>query len=126
MPRGTASPCQNAALNSPTRNKWHGQAMPLGCLAKCAGLVGIGRATWVRFCRTFVRRFSAAFLAFLALLSAKCCSSFRFFNKVPENIERCCMSKKYARGGRINPSLTQLNVKMGEKMGQIGAKNGTK
>ena len=124
VPRGTASPCQNAARNSPTRHKWHG--MPLGCPAKCAGLVGVGRATWVRFRGTFVRRFFAAFLAFLALISAKCCSSFRFFNKVPENIARCCISKKYAKGGRFDPSLTQLNVKMGTEMGQIGAKNGTK
>jgi len=36
------------------------------------------------------------------------------------------MSKKYAKGGRFDPSLTQLNVKMGEEMGQLGAKNGTK
>ena len=74
------------------RATWHGQAVPLGCPAKCAGLVGVGRATWVRFRGTFVRRFSAAFLAFLALFSAKCYSSFRFFNKVPKNIERCYMS----------------------------------
>jgi len=60
------------------------------------------------------------------LLSAKCSSFFYFFNKVPENIESCCMSKKYAKGGQFDPSLTQLNVKMEEKMGQIGAKNGTK
>ena len=138
MPRGTVSPCQNAALNSPTRHKWHGcatwhghatwhdQAVPLGCLAKCAGLVGVGRATWVRFRGTFVRRFSTTFLAFLALLSAKCCSSFRFFNKVPENIERCSISKKYAKGDRFDHSLTQLNVKTGEKMDEIGAKSGTK
>jgi len=34
------------------------------------------------------------------------------------------MSKKYATGGRFDPSLTQLNVKTGEEVGQIGAKMG--
>ena len=103
-----------------------GTVVPLGCPAKCAGLVGVGHATWVRFRGTFVRRFSAAFLAFLALLSAKCCSSFRFFNKIPKNIARCCISKKYAKRGRFDPSLTQLIVEIGEKIGQTGAKNGAK
>jgi len=44
------------------------------------------------------------------------------------------MSKNYAKRGRFDHSkrgrfdhsLTQLNVKMGEEMDQIGAKNGTK
>jgi len=36
---------------------------------------------------------------FLALLSAKCHSSFCFFDKVSENTERCYMSKMYAKGG---------------------------
>jgi len=36
------------------------------------------------------------------------------------------MSKKYAKGGRFGRSLIQLNVKTGEKLGQIGAKNMTK
>ena len=86
----------------------------------------VGRATWVWFRETFVQRSFAFFLAFLALLSAKCCLSFRFFNKVPENIERCYMSKKCAKGGRLDSSLTRLNKKTQEKMSQIGVKDGTK
>jgi len=62
----------------------------------------------------------------LALPSAEYRSSFRFFDKVPENTERYRMSKKYAKGDRFDPSLTQLNMKTGEQIGQIGAKNGTK
>jgi len=36
------------------------------------------------------------------------------------------MSKKYAKGGRFDPSLTRSNVNMREKMSQIGAKKGDK
>ena len=49
-------------------------------------------------------------LASLALLSAKCCSSFHFFNTILENIERRYMSKKCAKGGRFHTSLTLSNV----------------
>ena len=110
----------------PHRATWHGQAVPPGFPASCAGLGWVGRDAWVRFRGTSVQRFSATFLAFLALLSAKCCSYFRFFNKVPENIERCYMSKKCAKGGRFDSSLTRSNVKTRKKISQIRAKNGTK
>jgi len=36
------------------------------------------------------------------------------------------MSKKYAKGGRFDPSLIQSNMKTGEELGQLGAKNRTK
>jgi len=69
--------------------------------------------------------FFVVFHASLALLSAKCCSSFCFFNKVLENIERCQTSEKYVKGGRFDSSLTWSNVKtlgkrvkQGLKMGQ--------
>jgi len=65
-------------------------------------------------------------LASLALPSAECRLSIHFFDKVPENTERCRISKKYAKGDRFDPSLAQLNVKTGEKMDEIGAKSGTK
>ena len=70
--------------------------------------------------------FSVVLACLLGTPSAKCRLSFRFFNKVPENTERCRMSKEYAKGDRFDPSLTQLNVKTGEEMDQIRAKNGTK
>jgi len=82
-----------------------------------------GRATWLasRTSAVFVARlaigvsicwdfrttlFCGFKLASLALLFAKCCSSFYFFDTAPENIERRYMSKKYAKQDRFNPSLT--------------------
>ena len=77
------------------------------------------RATWLtgRLCRFSVARLcypcltprdfratlGGLFRGFkftsLALHSAKCCPSFCFFDKVPENTERRYMSKMYTKGG---------------------------
>ena len=119
------------------------QAAPACHLARSCHVARPGHATWLARCASsvFVARlaigvlirwdfratlFCGFKLASLALLSAKCCSSFHFFDTVPENIERRYMSKKYAKGGRFDPSLIRLNVKTREKMSQIGAKIGTK
>jgi len=116
VPRGTGRPCQKSRKHGPAGHKghgramWHGHAVPFGCLGHLCPSSWLARATWV-WCRgTSVQHSFATFLAFLAFLSAKCYSSFRFFDKVPENIERCYMSKKYAKGDRFDSSLTRSNV----------------
>ena len=112
------------------RATWHRQAVP-HCWPACrANFVWHGRATQqgvpVLDPRCFRVMLGDPFhglkLASLALLSAKCRLSFRFFDKVPKNIERCYMSKMYAKGGRFDHFLTRLNVKTREKRSQIRAK----
>jgi len=95
VPLGTAGPCHMALschLDGP---------------ATCAGSSGSAVRRGSGSMGLLYNAFFAAFLAFLFLISAKCCSSFRFFNKVPENIKRCYMSKKCAKGGRFDSSLTR-------------------
>jgi len=81
VPHGTARPCHVAAS------------------AGCAGFRGpvcyVCSIPWY-FRATLFRDFKDASSA---LFSAKCRSPFRFFDKVFENVERCYMSKMYAKGG---------------------------
>jgi len=99
-------------LERPNRAAWQGRAtwhglvvpsgtpMPLvlvwaGCARFLAQLCYVCSIPW-GFHATLFRSFKLTFLAFL---STKCRSCFRFFDKVPKNIKRCYMSKKYAKGG---------------------------
>ena len=125
MPRGIGYRVK--ILTEPAQNRISGTAHHLArqnrplCSISCCGLDGYRHFGSSGFHGTL---FFRGLLASLTLLSGKCCSSFRFFNKVPENIERCYMSKKYAKGGRFDYSLTRSNVKMREKISQIGAQMG--
>lgn len=113
MPHGTARPCQPLTRGTVVPHCW-----PAGR----ASFVWHGRATrhgvpvlnpW-RFRVTLSDLFCGFELAFLAFLSAKYRPSFRSFDKVPENIERCYMSKMYAKRDRFDHFLTRSNVKTRE------------
>ena len=95
----TAQVARVCHLARPNRAMWQGQAVPLGCLSLMCRFSWPGCATCARSRGTFAQRFFAALLASLALLSTKCRSSFRFFDKDSENTERCYMSKMYVKGG---------------------------
>ena len=125
---------QNSAQNSTKQDTVpHSMARPCRVTRPGrAAWLAAGRLSWPNwllsfgFMGTFVRRFFAALNRLLCPLFCWNGSSFCFFDKVPENIERYYMSKKCAKRGRFDSSLTRSNVKTQEKMSQIGAKNRTK
>jgi len=119
---GHGGPVPNNWHNRPRLAMWHDRATWHSCAIRHGQTVPLGRPvgcsslSWPNCTsqhgtpmlnpwdfRAILRGLFCGFkLASLALLSAKYRPSFRFFDKVPENTERCYMSKMCAKGGRID------------------------
>ena len=102
-----------------------GTVVPRGMVRPCHVAAGSGwsglRGLPCRMCSTLRDFRVTLFQAPLALLSAKCCSSFCFFNKVPEKYRKMLIEWKVHKKRPIWPFLDAIEC---ENRGETGSNRG--